>query len=581
MARNPLAPGSAGVDKDSTECSMILANTPAYTDPREDENTTECQLHPSPSSLRNGCYADRPHQSTNPQEHGLSEISGIWQFPSDPAISLASNGGQNNLGEPLGPRDMLGDTIEHVELSRTQTPLENTDISVDMDMRYFANLTEILPTLPERRRQHKRTKQMAPKLQVHAEVYFPFPGTGRPKAIFRLPGSTYTGPQDHCGTPRDVQRTYSIILEFFAEGAANVLFSINAMHPLSNSVPILFLPYLRQSLLRLRKGSNLIMSERAQPFVLPAAPPPYVCACKTSEFHQKFIYSWLLAEDVVTHSLVIVEPALTKLLNQCLFVEEITERREANRRGWFMPLARCASGFLLQDMRAKHSNAFSFEFKPKWLQQSPCAPTNARRCRTCAMQAMRGIAADKRYCPLALVSGDPTIVKRQMEHFMQKKGLPLGWDWDRVLDAVTAYFCDPARGLGAMWRLANLQYSRDWYGVLRRVEIEGQVPESYERIAADALKKFHKSIGEQLVKAMTLRDCTMFVRLEEQGLHEGAVAFKIEAKLVDLDCKSVDVKRLLKWKLDEYELIRDGYYMGTEEKREMDEESIEVCMLWR
>jgi hypothetical protein len=194
---------------------------------------------------------------------------------------------------------------------------------------------------------------------------------------------------------------------------------------------------------------------------------------------------------------------------------------------------------------------------------------------------MRGIAVDKRYCPLVLVSGIPTIVKRLMEHFTKKKILPPEWDREHMLDAVAAYFCDPARGLRAIRRLANLQYSWDWSGVLRRVEIEGQPPESHEGIAADALKKFHESNGENLVKAMTLRDCTMFVRVEQRQIQGQAVAFDIEAKLADLDCKAVDVKRLLKWKMDEYELIRDGYYTGTEEGRDEDENSNEVCMLWR
>jgi len=56
-----------------------------------------------------------------------------------------------------------------------------------------------------------------------------------------------------------------------------------------------------------------------------------------------------------------------------------------------------------------------FHFKPKWLAQSPTAPVNARRCRTCALAARRETDVARLLCPLALYSGDPDLIRQQIE----------------------------------------------------------------------------------------------------------------------------------------------------------------------
>lgn len=59
------------------------------------------------------------------------------------------------------------------------------------------------------------------------------------------------------------------------------------------------------------------------------------------------------------------------------------------------------------------------EFKPKWLVQSPSAPAGATRCRTCALRAQRnatrrrmGQQPERSFCPLGLVSADMARVDR-------------------------------------------------------------------------------------------------------------------------------------------------------------------------
>jgi inositol-pentakisphosphate 2-kinase len=77
------------------------------------------------------------------------------------------------------------------------------------------------------------------------------------------------------------------------------------------------------------------------------------------------------------------------------------------------------------------------------------------------------------------------------------------------------------------------------------------------------------AIGEKrlgLCKAMTLRDCTLFVR---------RVGREIEAKLGDLDLKQPE--KIEKWKEVERVLIDGGWYANTEREDLWTRES--VCLL--
>jgi len=56
-----------------------------------------------------------------------------------------------------------------------------------------------------------------------------------------------------------------------------------------------------------------------------------------------------------------------------------------------------------------------------------------------------------------------------------------------------------------------------------------------------------------LSKAMTIRDCTLFVLVKSDG--------EIEARLGDLDMKGLD--KLAKWRATEQGLIGGGWYMGV------------------
>jgi len=180
-------------------------------------------------------------------------------------------------------------------------------------------------------------------------------------------------------------------------------------------------------------------------------------------------------------------------------------------------------GLLVTDMTPKPGHV-SLQLKPKWLAQSPSAPANAKRCRTCALRAHRAsrrirTATDaQECCPLDLVSEDVEDRKRAA----------------RLVTADLAlqdYLVDRAPPL--LQTLRRHQRELDPGGVFS---------------ASDTASTF------KLCKAMTLRDCTLFVNRSDSG---------IEARLGDLDLKQPE--KMSKWKRVEQILIDDGWYANAED----------------
>ena len=75
---------------------------------------------------------------------------------------------------------------------------------------------------------------------------------------------------------------------------------------------------------------------------------------------------------------------------------------------------------------------------------------------------------------------------------------------------------------------------------------------------------------EKLLAAMTLRDCTVFVKVTDADPREW------EARIGDLDLKSRD--KIGYWRGVERDLIEEGWYKGSE--RDEDRQPI-VCRLSR
>ncbi|TVY55479.1 Inositol-pentakisphosphate 2-kinase [Lachnellula cervina] len=206
--------------------------------------------------------------------------------------------------------------------------------------------------------------------------------------------------------------------------------------------------------------------------------------------------------------------------------------RPTNRLGIY--LADDDYGLLVTDMTNFDSAAGEevHEFKPKWLLQSPSAPKDAVRCRQCARSAQENVKRRgngkpyKQYlCPLDAVSDDPRGIaqaaslmgtsegnRRRIKRWLEKSTL--------------------------LKRLRQLQAELDPIGVLT-----------------------HDPSNLKSCVAMTLRDCTLFLRLPPNEAGDAL----IEARLGDLDVKSPD--KAPYWKQTELELINDGFYHGEMDYR--------------
>ena len=276
----------------------------------------------------------------------------------------------------------------------------------------------------------------------------------------------------------------SFNISYLAEGAANVVFTICRKRDSRNKVDdfdqpaintknaILGIdPRLNDKLLRLRKdlpSTSLVM-----------------------ESHQHFVEQikpLFPTESLVEQMLCKITPKFVRKCNRELQELEGHGVRPEKRRGVYLaenePYA-----IAITDMRWDKQHA-SCEFKPKWLGQSPTAPPGSKRCRTCALQAMRS-AKDARppgltdFCPLTLVSDDQDLMASSLERALgHSRGSPL--DIHGFVQQLRPYF----QKTSLLRRLRDLQIQMDPRGIL---------------------KSDPSSIT--FVTAMTLRDCTLFLKV--------------------------------------------------------------------
>ena len=132
----------------------------------------------------------------------------------------------------------------------------------------------------------------------------------------------------------------------------------------------------------------------------------------------------------------------------------------------------------------------SCDFKPKWLLQSPSAPQAAQRCRTCALRASRNpepnhTTEGSAFCPLVLTNGDEGLLEDHLHGALEKmRGAPL-FIPDEVAQVFPYLMKSPI-----LHRLRELQEQFDQEGPLK-AELS----------------------SERFRTAMTLRDCTVFIRV--------------------------------------------------------------------
>ncbi|KAK7951696.1 uncharacterized protein PG986_007424 [Apiospora aurea] len=186
---------------------------------------------------------------------------------------------------------------------------------------------------------------------------------------------------------------------------------------------------------------------------------------------------------------------------------------------------------LIQDMTpAPARQQLGMEFKPKWLAQSPIAPAGAKRCRTCAREAYRNsqklAAAAAPVCPLGLLHDDPDVVLRAIARFAPSSWTPA--DHERLRRALAT--------TGLLTKLRDVQTAGDPGNTM-----------------------FDNPEDPGFGLAMTLRDCTCFVRMPKDDSDD-----EVEIKLADVDEKNWVSKKEY-WQKSHNNLVDSGFYHGTEE----------------
>ena len=331
-----------------------------------------------------------------------------------------------------------------------------------------------------------------------------------------------------------------IQLVYLAEGAANVVYRILSLStdpstsadlnfesygpntpPPTEIEPPQMDPRLEGKLVRLRKktSSTTPVSESQKHFDI-------------------WIKPLFPSENLVQQILFQPSKQLLKDCNVRLSEMEKNGKRPVKRHGVYLAQDE-KFGMLVTDMSCSDDSFKFFEFKPKWLAQSPTAPPDSKRCRTCALRAMKK-GSKPGLCPLNLVDKDKitTAVCRIMglDPYQPQSYNDSQMD---MLGRIREFLIrDPL-----LRRLRQLQMNKDPYGVLET-----------------------KVDSPDLQAAMTLRDCTLYLKIGPNS---------IDARLGDLDLKNGKGKAEY-WKGLERQLINQGWYTATETEKSVGEN---LCQL--
>lgn len=199
----------------------------------------------------------------------------------------------------------------------------------------------------------------------------------------------------------------------------------------------------------------------------------------------RFVKPLFRPSELVDQVLLKLPKGFLARCNEQLRLDEKSGRRPRRRGGVYL-YEKEPYGLLITDMTPRAgSRELLWEFKPKWLLQSPTAPPNAKRCRTCALREMKNydarMAGEKEhhsFCPLDLVSDRFEDVLRATRFF--KNG---GAERSR---RVAMY----------LYRNKLLQKLQGYQSQMNAVGLCGVPPRSAE-----------------ISVAMTLRDCTVYVKV--------------------------------------------------------------------
>ena len=247
-----------------------------------------------------------------------------------------------------------------------------------------------------------------------------------------------------------------------------------------------------------------------------------------------------------------------------------TLQAEAQRHGAEIKMPTRADpeyGSLVEDMSATAGAACMFEFKPKWVGGSPTPGCKPMRCRNCALRAQRTQQAAREgrpppidpICASVLVASSLSV-PHVREYVRAKLGVNKLWQplagalQELVVDSITRYLTE-GDGFRIIQRLCELQKQLDPRGPV-------EIYNDYGAAHRKALERL-PSVRD-LCRAMTLRDCSLLVRV----FHDGSSVTKVVGKLADLDVKKAT--KLYEWKDKETALADGGWYQAEEGGRPRD-----------
>ena len=251
-------------------------------------------------------------------------------------------------------------------------------------------------------------------------------------------------------------------LSYLAEGGANVVYRIGLPDGLAPEVSSRY----NGKLLRLRKHIDSSV--------------PYTETIKNFDHHIRELFD---AHELVNQEAVKLPRGFIAACNDQLRLDEALRQRPKQRHGVYLS-SKEPLGLLVTDMTPElDSGECLWEFKPKWLHQSPSAPPNAKRCRTCALRDMKNHDAQRAgghesrsFCPLDLVSDN----------------------YEDVLHA-TSFI----KGAHSMTRVAKFLHGNGTLSKLQKYQ---------QRMNAVGLPGLEAPSSERAL-SMTLRDCTMYVKV--------------------------------------------------------------------
>jgi inositol-pentakisphosphate 2-kinase len=355
------------------------------------------------------------------------------------------------------------------------------------------------------------------------------------------------------GTPTASYVTF----EYLNKGAANIIFKIQTWSPGSSATTFSFIDVLREGklsfkattmdhqylmrhVLRVPRGGQKHLSsmeiihgyEHAiRPLFLPGKYKTLGKATVSRSGSDTPIMVQLnrdLTRHLMDHEAVLLLPEVMNHLYTK--VEKGTFANTAPRNCW---------GILLPNMSPTPGQSITLEIKPKWLAQSPNAPSGAIRCRTCAMQVSVPKNRDSYICPLQVLHGDskalrPWALATVKRHFGSKP--PPQAVISSMVEGIVTYLT-VGDGVDLLRHLLQLQSTLDPRGILCRPQHGSELFDYNLRLA------------------MTLRDCSLFIKIS----YTTSGMTRIESKLGDLDFKSAE--KIVDWMDKEKQLLNDRAYL--------------------